>query len=61
MKIDLELLGKMVAASGKLRPEIDFSAEHCENMLARLSKLMHEIFDNPKDYNWFRPRGRFER
>lgn len=39
--------------------EQDFSDDHCRDMLGRLSRLMHEIFDR-KDEKWVRPIGVFE-
>src|SRR6266487_1108628 len=48
-------------AIGEPRQEKDFSPEHCENMLARLSKLMHEVFDRHRNATWVRPRGPFEK
>ncbi len=37
----------------------DFSDEYREGMLARMSKLMHEVFDGKKE-KWIRPVGVFE-
>lgn len=40
-------------------PDIEYSDEHRQGMLARLSQLMHDIFDGKGD-GWVRPIGPFE-
>ena len=41
-------------------PEPDYSNDHREGMLQRLSTLLHDLFNPKRQLAWIRPRGRFE-